>query len=276
MKSREAINVEQYRKRHEVEWSLERYKGVEDIDYVECKICGKRGLYIDKRHLKTRHGVTKEEYIEKFPNAIFKSEKKINIQKKNATGNKANLGKKFSKEHRKKISKTQEGKNNSFYGKTHSKKSMKKAMLSREKISMKKYGASSHMKLDHYKDLFSKIAANNIIGGRETYTKCSKSGHFYSKKNDKTFFYRSSYELKYLIKIEEDATVVEYNVEPFYIKYEYEGRIRRYIPDFLINNKKLVEIKPKFLSEDNKTIAKLNAGIEFAKENGYEFKVIFV
>ena len=69
-----------YRRKHEVERSLKKYKGIEGIDYVECKICKKRSLYIDERHLKTRHNITKEEYICKFPNACLVSTKKSIIQ----------------------------------------------------------------------------------------------------------------------------------------------------------------------------------------------------
>jgi predicted transcriptional regulator len=94
--------VAKYRERHEVERSIDKYTGVEGKDYVVCQICGKRGLYIDERHLKTRHNITKEVYIEKFPNALLSSEKKNEAQSR--PNNDGNLGRKFSKEHREKIS----------------------------------------------------------------------------------------------------------------------------------------------------------------------------
>jgi hypothetical protein len=97
-----AKNTRRYRERHEVEQSLEKYKGVEGIDYVECEICGKRGLYIDVRHLKTRHGLTKEEYIKLFPDALLNSEKKLKAQAR--LGNKSNTGRRFSKSHKRAIS----------------------------------------------------------------------------------------------------------------------------------------------------------------------------
>ena len=91
-----------YKRKHEVAKSLKKYKGLEGIDYVTCKICGKRGLYIDSRHLKTRHNITKEEYLDEFPEALLISEKKKEAQAR--PKNKSNLGKKFSKKHREKIS----------------------------------------------------------------------------------------------------------------------------------------------------------------------------
>lgn len=91
-----------YRERHEVRKSIEKYKGAEGIDYVECKICGKRGLYIDVRHLKTRHSLKKEEYIRLFPNAKLYSTRKSESQSR--PNNSGNSGKRFSRMHRDKLS----------------------------------------------------------------------------------------------------------------------------------------------------------------------------
>jgi len=86
----------------EVPRSIEKYKGTKNIDYVECKICKKRSKRIDIRHLKNRHNLTKEEYQKLFPDALLYCEKYKKIQAR--PNNKSNIGKKFSKEHRKKIS----------------------------------------------------------------------------------------------------------------------------------------------------------------------------
>lgn len=97
-----AENTTRHRKRHEVRKSLEKYKGVEGVDYIECKICKKRSLYVDVRHLKTRHNITKEEYTKRFPDACLVSKKKKQAQSR--PNNKGNTGKKFSEEHREKMS----------------------------------------------------------------------------------------------------------------------------------------------------------------------------
>jgi hypothetical protein len=107
--------VAKYRKRHEVKKSLEKYKGIENKDYVTCKICGKRSLYIDKRHLKTRHDLTKLEYIKQFPNAILISERKKIAQSR--SNNPGNTGRRFSGEHKLKIALSKFGdKNPSWCG----------------------------------------------------------------------------------------------------------------------------------------------------------------
>lgn len=90
------------RERLEVKESLQKYNGIEGKDYVECKICGKRGLYIDSRHLKTRHDLTKEEYSDKFPNAFLVSKKKSKAQAR--PNNKCFLGHHLSDEAKIKLS----------------------------------------------------------------------------------------------------------------------------------------------------------------------------
>lgn len=90
------------RERHEVQQSLEKYNGIRNIDYVVCEVCGKRGLYIDARHLKTRHGLTKKEYTEKYPDSVLVSKRKSEAQAR--PNNKVNLGRIFSEEHRKNMS----------------------------------------------------------------------------------------------------------------------------------------------------------------------------
>ena len=97
-----ADNTRRYRERHEVERSLKKYVGVEGVNYVTCRVCGKRGLYIDARHLKTRHNLTKGEYCQLFPDALLNSEKKAKAQAR--PDNLSNTGRKFSKETRRRMS----------------------------------------------------------------------------------------------------------------------------------------------------------------------------
>lgn len=94
--------MRKWRLKNEVRKSKEKHKGVKDIDYVECEICKKRSLRIDIRHIRDRHNLTKEEYSEKFPDALLYCENYKKSQSR--PNNKSNLGKKFSKEHREKIS----------------------------------------------------------------------------------------------------------------------------------------------------------------------------
>jgi len=262
-----------YRERHEVADSINKYQGTEGVDYVECKICEKRGLYIDARHLRTRHSISKEEYINIYPNVYISSQKKINTQVKNATGNTSWLGKKLSIGHRRKISLSKLYGKNPFSGKSPTKEVIEKAKETRKNTLLERYGVTNSMYLDSSREAASKSMVVRILSG-EVLIGTSSKGHFFSDKNNREFFYRSSWELEYMKKLEDDKSVTCYEVEPFSIKYEYSGIIHRYIPDFLVNNMHIVEIKPKALCSYPKTISKFNAAKKYANKNGYTFKVI--
>ncbi len=149
-------------KRYDLKKSIKIYVGIEGIDYVECKICKKRSLNIDKRHLKNWHNLSKSEYKKLFPKSILVSEKKKVIQSKAAIGNKANLGRKFSKEHRKKLAKSKIGNKNPFYGKSHSKDTIDKAKSNREKTFISRYGVTNPVYIDGVIDKITKATSHSI------------------------------------------------------------------------------------------------------------------
>ncbi len=57
------------------------------------------------------------------------------------------------------------------------------------------------------------------------------SGSFYSKKNNASYTYRSSYELMCFIKLEQNPDVIQYLSETMSIPYiDSKGLTRKYIP----------------------------------------------
>lgn len=61
------------------------------------------------------------------------------------------------------------------------------------------------------------------------------------------------------------------------IKYKDEfGKDRTYRPDFLVNDKILVEIKPKYLWNTKLVVLKKKAAEDFCKKIGYEYSLIDV
>jgi len=263
----------EYRKRTEVQKSIERFSGTEGIDYVTCRLCGMRGVQIDSRHLRNRHNMTKSYYKKLFIGAPIISEYKINLQRKIALGNKANVGRRFPKEHRMRLAESKIGSKNPFYSKSHSQSVIEKAKEKRKSTLLAKYGVENPMHISSVRDKISKLAVERVISGNCRY-RIGKSGFYYSIKTKKRIFYRSSYELKFINMLENDSSVYKYVYEPFYIKYTYNGNQHRYVPDFIINDKYIVEIKPGAMLEDGKTKAKINAGREYAKSNGYIFNVM--
>ena len=102
-------------------------------------------------------------------------------------------------------------------------------------------------------------------------------GYFNSIKNNKKLYFRSLLELKYMLLLEENEMVKVYNVEPFQIKME-DG-IHHYTPDFLINNKNIIELKPfnhlKYTKEDERFNQEIQVATKYASDNNMTFKVVY-
>ena len=78
-------------------------------------------------------------------------------------------------------------------------------------------------------------------------------GNHTSPKTGKVSEFKSSYELKYMLQLDESVEVVTWEYEPCYVPYIDGTKVRNYIPDFLIESsdgrKIIVEIKPEGLRD---------------------------
>lgn len=103
--------------------------------------------------------------------------------------------------------------------------------------------------------------------------------------------YRSSYELKFIMWMENSDKVTRWGSECFYIPYMFvDGTTHKYWPDYFVEfvdgTKMVVEIKPynqtQRVTNENcwaakeyaKNMCKWNAAMEFCKKKGYLFKVL--
>jgi hypothetical protein len=101
-------------------------------------------------------------------------------------------------------------------------------------------------------------------------------GHFWSAKNGKRFYHRSSYELLAFQWLEKDVTVVSYRYEPFSIPYtDTKGTERLYVPDILVTyrdgRRELIEVGWDVTSETKRL--KFEAGRLWCQQNGATFVV---
>lgn len=109
----------------------------------------------------------------------------------------------------------------------------------------------------------------------------SKKGFCYPSKSKKDrVYFRSSYEAIYCYHLDNNDLVEWFSFEPFRIPYEFEGKVRFYVPDFLVKWKgeekvSIREIKAEFLREDDKQIAKKVAATLFANQNGMDYELLF-
>ena len=92
---------------------------------------------------------------------------------------------------------------------------------------------------------------------------------YYTEINGIVYYFKSSWEVKFAQFLFENT--IDFQYEPFYIKYMYDGRECKYYPDFYLKScNLLIEVKPMELCENDKVIAKKNACI------AQGFKFMFV
>lgn len=104
-----------------------------------------------------------------------------------------------------------------------------------------------------------------------------KYGHFYSNKNNKKMFHRSSYELQAFKILEQMDVVDKYMYEPFAINYQIDGKTYIYHPDLLViyknGDKQIIEIKPKGELDDIVNIKKFEGANKFCLDKNLSFNV---
>lgn len=93
----------------------------------------------------------------------------------------------------------------------------------------------------------------------------------------KGWYFRSLLELSYMISIIERFNIPWENGEikgKFKVPYvDYEGKTRNYFPDFVLDGKYMVEIKPTKLWDTPSIMAKKSGAEIFCKENGLKYKL---
>ena len=141
------------------------------------------------------------------------------------------------------------GENNGFYGKKHTEEQKLKWSISRaDAIAEGKY----HLKTKHRNGM--------------------KGWYFSSKMND-TFYYDSFWELLRMILLDNDPITITWTKRhKIKIKYIIDDKIKHYVPDFLINNNIIEEVK----GYENKQIqeSKFSALIDFCAINNLKNRII--
>lgn len=113
----------------------------------------------------------------------------------------------------------------------------------------------------------------------------SKSGYVYTQKCincdiNNYVQYDSTYELAFITYMEMEDSITSYEREPVLgITYEYEGKVKHYLPDFIlyyegIEEGLLAEIKPKDFINDPINLLKKNVAEEYCKGKKLEYFVL--
>ena len=144
-----------------------------------------------------------------------------------------------------------------------------------EKLRKSHLGQISYMKGKKHsketKEKISKTKSESYTSGKVKWTGRGNRGIFYSIKNRRSLSYRSSFELMAYQILEQMSKVKEYEVEPFAIPYISDGIIRHTVPDILVTyidgKKEIIEVKPCYMLDDEKTIAKISALRNYCRDN---------
>ena len=96
---------------------------------------------------------------------------------------------------------------------------------------------------------------------------------YYSEKMGVEYCLRSNYEVWFAKLLDECEKVLSWFTTPYIINYEFNGKNRRYYPDFLVNEKYLVEIKSKYTFGLNVEVmkAKIVAAEKFCAAMGLNY-----
>ena len=133
--------------------------------------------------------------------------------------------------------------------------------------------AETDERLKKMAEKVSEVLTKKILDGTwQPWAANFKTGWFHSNKCDADMFYRSSYELRALEKLEADPSALCFEMEPFSIEYEHQGRKHRYIPDILVErvdgSRELIEVKPECLVDDEVNLLKRQAAVDWCQKMG--------
>lgn len=199
----------------------------------------------------------------------------------------------------------QSGENNPFFGKKHSKETKNKLrelhigkkhseetkILIGKISSGRKCSMSGKTLFEFYSKKFGKEIAIEIVKKRKEKSSLSSSGKnnpMYGKPSPtgsgngwsgwyKGWYFRSIRELTYMICVIERFKFKWENGETKKYKIQYvdwEGKTRNYFPDFIIDEKYMVECKPKKLHNSSNVLAKKKAAELFCKSNDLKYKMV--
>lgn len=205
------------------------------------------------------------------------------------------------------LSKKYQGSGNPFWGKTHSEESISKMIEScgnyehcktddfRKKQSVAHLGRKNpnagkslyevwvrnhgeeeaNRRLEEYREKQSKnfSGENNPMYGKPSPkgSGCGWSGWY------KGWYFRSLMEVSYVINVLERDKLEWKSAEYISILYvDSNDNYRTYHPDFIVENKKIVEVKPKYKWEDDDVWFKQWVGELYCKERGMKYEVVSI
>lgn len=237
-----------------------------------CGSCVQRGKTIsEEQKLKISKKLTgierSEEFKQKLRDYLHSNPERLAQIKKTLTENRGSgfLGKKHSDITKEKMSET-------MSGRTYSEEHRSNISSGRKRMLEEQGGFSQE-----HREKISKATIEQYKEGFDPNTHHLKGKHQSPKAGN--IHFRSSYEKKAYLKLDEDESVKTYSIEKVSIEYIHPNKkiTSQYLVDMLVEyydgTKKLIEIKPEKMLEDSIVQAKIESAKIKASELGYEFEV---
>lgn len=255
-------------------------------EFIVCLLDGSQRKIIQERTLKNDYGVTKKEYLEKFPEAPLMSLSAK--EQRSKTMRSLNLNNKDFQEKRKKASKEFLDSDRSLeYRKAQAEKAKEQHKNGLD-ISVKKYFEERYIGSNDQKDRKTRFKKNNPnykIGVREkkkeTYIKNSELGLHnretkYKKKKykDTNLIYQSRYELDFLEFCEKNNILDKIQNSPCFTDENYPYNF--YAPDYIFDKEYVVEIKSWYIEnlQEKRYPGILDIKKNLIESKGYKFLYI--
>ena len=245
-----------------------RYQPDKDDNLLECPICHRYNMKQLTQHITSAHKLTKDEFLEQFPNTKLWIEEistrcskaqSIGIQtyRDNLKNDPHYYDESYARRTEKRDIKTFGEKVRKTRIERGTNEAMSKRLVEMWKDEDYRKFQSEKTKRQHKNGLTDKVVNRHI-------------GKVYFREiGEKVYYFKSSWEVELAKYFYENN--IEFEYEPFYIEYIFKDETHRYYPDFYLKEKNLlIEVKPFGLITDEKVINKKNACIE----QGYKFMFI--
>jgi hypothetical protein len=116
------------------------------------------------------------------------------------------------------------------------------------------------------------LARQRAVNGKNT-----KIKYYFSKKNDRTLYYHSTWELASFKILEQLNIIKSYDRCRFFIPYELEGKTKNYIPDIIVtyqdDSQEVIEIKPNCFVNHPINLAKIESLKKYCNERGLKLGI---
>lgn len=235
-------------------------------DRPKCSVCGKECRF---NSFKYSDKCEEHHIIKQF------SEETRRKLSESMKGNSNPKGIKRSEEFKRRLSEVNKG-NTNFKGRHHTEETRKKMSivqtgLKRSEEARKNISLGKIKYIEEHPEELDRFMSLSV-------SQVHKSGYIHLNKCELDLFYRSSWEEHFMIFCDNSEEVKKI-VKPFTIRYEYNGRIKLYYPDLMVELASgdivIIEIKPLGkVSEDLVQAKKLAAERYCLDKDNYHYRIL--